>query len=538
MNGGGGFLANGLVSTDDDGEAPGLDHRLGRIGVALVADRQPLDLLAVELDQPRGEALPVGLEGRADLPIFLRLEDLDLALAVDDQAQRDRLHPARRLGARQLAPQDRRQREADQIIERAARPVGVDQILIEPARMLHRLGHRRIGDRVEGHALDVGRQRLLLPKHFLDVPADRLALAVGVGGEDQRVGVLRLVGDRLAAASTGRARPATASRTPGPDRPSRPWAAGRAHARTRRARGARGPDIFRWFSPWPAIRRRPASQDFLTHTRKGGVWRIPLVKRSCRLTLPPAWRSRRPARSSSSSAICTAPLDAPDRRMISSTGTGDGPSSSSTAPSTLSSPFSSAPDARMATAATRTRARSGRIASTTSARVLDQRRAVADQLVAALRARIERRAGHRHHLAPRLGGQPRGDQRAGPRRGLDHHRPALDPGDDPVAVREMARARLGPGRHFGEHQPALVQRRLPLLVFRRVEDVDAAGDDADRAAVQRAVVRRAVDPAGQARDDDQVLLPEIVRQAAREAARGRRGIARADDRDRRAGRAG
>ena len=44
--------------------------------------------------------------------------------------------------------------------------------------------------------------------------------------------------------------------------------------------------------------------------------------------------------------------------------------------------------------------------------VLDQGRAVADQLVAALRARIERRAGHRHHLAPGLGGEPRGDQRA------------------------------------------------------------------------------------------------------------------------------
>ena len=32
-----------------DGEAPGLDHRLGGVGVALVADRQAVDLLAVEL---------------------------------------------------------------------------------------------------------------------------------------------------------------------------------------------------------------------------------------------------------------------------------------------------------------------------------------------------------------------------------------------------------------------------------------------------------------------------------------------------------
>ena len=36
-----------------DGEPPGLDHRLGGVGLALVADRQPLDLLAVELDETR-----------------------------------------------------------------------------------------------------------------------------------------------------------------------------------------------------------------------------------------------------------------------------------------------------------------------------------------------------------------------------------------------------------------------------------------------------------------------------------------------------
>ena len=153
VKGGGGLRGDGLVSTDGTVKRPASTAALARIGVAVVADRQPVDLLAVELDQPRGEARAVLLERRGDRPIFLRPEHLDLALAVDDQAQRDRLHAARRLGAGQLAPQHRRQREADQIIERAARAVGVDQILIELARMLHRLGHRRLGDRVEGDAL-------------------------------------------------------------------------------------------------------------------------------------------------------------------------------------------------------------------------------------------------------------------------------------------------------------------------------------------------------------------------------------------------
>src|SRR5690606_33359189 len=41
-----------------------------------------------------------------------------------------------------------------------------------------------------------------------------------------------------------------------------------------------------------------------------------------RLTLPPAWRSRRPAISSSSSASCTAEAPSPDWRISSSTETG------------------------------------------------------------------------------------------------------------------------------------------------------------------------------------------------------------------------
>ena len=132
---------------------------------------------------------------------------------------------------------------------------------------------------------------------------------------------------------------------------------------------------------------------------------------------------------------------APDRRMSSSTGTGDGPSSSSMLPASSAVRFLHR----------RFEARRGRFDSRLDGTerldhvlgVLDQRRAVADQLVAALGPRVERLAGHRHHLASRLGRQPRGDQRARTRRGLDHHRAGAEPGDDPVAVGEVARARLG-----------------------------------------------------------------------------------------------
>ena len=113
-----------------------------------------------------------------------------------DQPQRDRLHAPGRARARQLAPEHRREREADQIVERAARQIGVDQRAVDLARVLHRLGDRLLGDRVEHDALDLlALERVLFLQHLQHVPGDRLALAVRVGGEDQLVGALDGPGD-------------------------------------------------------------------------------------------------------------------------------------------------------------------------------------------------------------------------------------------------------------------------------------------------------------------------------------------------------
>jgi hypothetical protein len=55
--------------------------------------------------------------------------------------------------------------------------------------VLHRIEHRLLGDGVEHHPLDrLLPDRVLLLEHFEDVPGDRLALAVGVGRQDQLVG--------------------------------------------------------------------------------------------------------------------------------------------------------------------------------------------------------------------------------------------------------------------------------------------------------------------------------------------------------------
>ena len=182
-----------------DREIGRFDRCLGRLGAAFIAQRQLVELLALVLDQPRIEFAAVLLQLGDDRPVFIGTEALDLDLAVDDQPQGDRLHASRALRTGKPPPQHRRKREAIEIVERAAREIGIDQRLVELARGLHRLGHRLLGDRVERHAVDAVGQRLALLQQFEHVPRNRLALAVGVGREDQPVGALGRVADFLEA---------------------------------------------------------------------------------------------------------------------------------------------------------------------------------------------------------------------------------------------------------------------------------------------------------------------------------------------------
>ena len=135
-----------------------------------------------------GRMRAVGL----DRPVFVRLERLDLLLALDDHAQRRRLHAAGRQPALHLAPQHRREVEADQVVERAPRLLGVDQVHRDPAWLRHRFLDRARRDLGEHHPVrlvEVVEQAVLL-EDLRDVPADRLALAVRVGGEVEVVGGL------------------------------------------------------------------------------------------------------------------------------------------------------------------------------------------------------------------------------------------------------------------------------------------------------------------------------------------------------------
>ena len=159
----------------------------------MVAEREFLQGFAIEAVQARFEIRSVWrTQIGPDIPVFLWLEEFDLVLAVADDAERDRLHAARRPAARQFAPKHRRQVEADEIVQGSACKVGVDQFAIDLARVLHRRGDGVLGDRVEDDAFDrcILFQGAALAQGLDEMPADGFAFAIRVGRQYKRVGFL------------------------------------------------------------------------------------------------------------------------------------------------------------------------------------------------------------------------------------------------------------------------------------------------------------------------------------------------------------
>ena len=112
------------------------------------------------------------------LPILLRHEGADSALALHDQAHGDGLHAARGQPAGDLGPQERRQFEAHHPVEKAARLLGVDAVFVDLAGILERGTNGVARDLVEHHAPEAARRAA---DEFLQVPGNGLALAVAVG---------------------------------------------------------------------------------------------------------------------------------------------------------------------------------------------------------------------------------------------------------------------------------------------------------------------------------------------------------------------
>ena len=177
----------------------GLLERAARgFRVGFIGEVELFELLAAQAQQARAEALvrmrAVGFDG----PVFARLERLDFLFALDDHAQRGRLHAAGREPALHLAPEHRRQVEADQVIERAARLLRVHEVHRQCARMRDRILDRARRDFGEHHAVQrAALEQAARAQDLGDVPGDRLAFAVKVGREVEGFGLGSGLRDRV-----------------------------------------------------------------------------------------------------------------------------------------------------------------------------------------------------------------------------------------------------------------------------------------------------------------------------------------------------
>jgi hypothetical protein len=157
--------------------------------------RRGLAVLNLELPaiaaggEPRDErgVLRAG-EADAHVPVLLGDERLDLALAIDDEAERHRLHPPGRQAEGELRPDQRRDVVAHDPVEHAPGALGVVEVLVELARVAHALIDAALGDLVELDPLHLEPGALDL---LGDVERDRLAFPIGVGGEQHLIDLLR-----------------------------------------------------------------------------------------------------------------------------------------------------------------------------------------------------------------------------------------------------------------------------------------------------------------------------------------------------------
>ena len=94
-------------------------------------------------------------------------------------------------------------------------------------------------------------------------------------------------------------------------------------------------------------------------------------------------------------------------------------------------------------------------------------------------------------------------------------------------------ARLGRQAHglLGNDRAAFDDLFIKRRIFRRIDDIDAAGHDGDGAAIQGPGMGHGVDAARHARSDDDPLAADTRRQGLGHAPAVGRSVTRADDGD-------
>ena len=199
MNGAAGLRLYGFSSTERTANgAPSSAAASVRAAVLVECEQISLELAVVAEVAALGDALALdpdelrleraGVEGADDVPVRRGDELHPLALALDHEPRRDRLHATGGEARGDLHPEDGRDLVAVEPVEDPARLLRVDEVGVDLAGLAEGALDRILRDLVEHHPLDGN----LGVQDLEQVPGDRLALAVFVRREQELGGVLQL----------------------------------------------------------------------------------------------------------------------------------------------------------------------------------------------------------------------------------------------------------------------------------------------------------------------------------------------------------
>ena len=115
------------------------------------------------------------------------MECTNLALAINNESQRNALHAPRAESTSHLLPEHRADHVAHDAVQDAARLLRVHAVDINRTRRLERLQNGTASDLIKLHALCL---QWIHAQEFRQVPGDRFAFAVQVGCEPDLAGIL------------------------------------------------------------------------------------------------------------------------------------------------------------------------------------------------------------------------------------------------------------------------------------------------------------------------------------------------------------
>ena len=164
-------------------------------GTFFAGNGKLFQLFIVIVGQFCNEWFVVVLQIRLDGPVFTGYEFLDFLFAFCNQAQRRALHPSRRQAGTDFSPQQRRQVEADQIVQRATRLLCVYQALGKFSGVCYRFLDSGFGELVELYTVHI----LVLEnvprlEQLEQMPGNRFTFTIRVGCQVECIGIFQRFG--------------------------------------------------------------------------------------------------------------------------------------------------------------------------------------------------------------------------------------------------------------------------------------------------------------------------------------------------------